>query len=140
MRLGSSNLASTPFRPYIKWLLLSALTLPGLYVLLNWQLNRGTGLTQTFLQGVGVNRTTLVERRTRTVDLTILQEDERLPRRFFTIRWNGVWYIPQGGLYDHGLGRRRPRDMENRRSPGPGKFRGRSREQNGVTKPWLSSD
>lgn len=88
--------------PLVAWALLLALSLSALYVLLNWQLNRGTGLMQTYFHGVGADRTPLVERVVRTVDLTTL-EDQRMPRRHSSIRWHGVWFVPRKAFYDLSL-------------------------------------
>ncbi len=94
--------ASPPTRlsAAVLWSAAAALTLAAAYGLLTWQLSRGTGLIQTFFDGVGADRSPLVERVTQTVDLTILHEDDRLPRRFFSVHWRGVWRIPRRGLYD----------------------------------------
>lgn len=87
-------------RKYAAWSVVALLTLSAAYVFLTWELKTDTGLTQTFFRGVGADRTRLVERRTPNVDLGILEEDTRLPRRSFSVRWSGVWHVPDGGLYD----------------------------------------
>ena len=41
----------------------------------------------------------------REVSLDFLREDLALPRRFFSVRWNGFWYLPEAGEYElHGVG------------------------------------
>jgi hypothetical protein len=75
-------------------------TAAAVYALLAWQLNLGRGLRQTFFEGVAADRSAVIERVTRTIDLSLLQEDDSLPRRFFSVRWSGFWWIPQRGLYD----------------------------------------
>jgi len=98
--LGLHGRPTTRFRLFATGWVLLALALSGLHMLLTWQLKTESGLTQAFFQGVGGNRTLLVERLTRTVDLHILEEDERLPRRLFSVRWTGVWHVPQQGFFD----------------------------------------
>ena len=81
-------------------LLLLAAVLSVLYILLSWQLTTDTGLTLTVFDGAGGNRTRLAERLARTVDLDELEEDEGLPHRVFSVRWTGVWHLPQQGFID----------------------------------------
>ena len=39
------------------------------------------------------------------ISLDFLDDDERLPRRHFSVRWRGYWYVPDGGPVDiHGAG------------------------------------
>ena len=71
----------------------------GSYLLLGW-LSSGAGLTLTFFDGVGADRRARVEQVSPSIDLTILDANDRLPRRFFSIRWRGVWRVAEDGLYD----------------------------------------
>ena len=39
------------------------------------------------------------------ISLDFLEEDERFPRRHFSARWRGYWYVPDGGsIQIHGVG------------------------------------
>ena len=39
------------------------------------------------------------------ISLDFLDDDERLPRRHFSVRWRGYWYVPDGGPVEiHGAG------------------------------------
>ena len=39
------------------------------------------------------------------ISLDFLDDDERLPRRHFSVRWHGYWYVPDGGPVEiHGAG------------------------------------
>ena len=39
------------------------------------------------------------------ISLDFLEEDERLPRRRFSVRWRGYWYVPDDGTIEiHGEG------------------------------------
>ena len=39
------------------------------------------------------------------ISLDFLDDDERLPRRHFSVRWRGYWYVPDGGQVEiHGEG------------------------------------
>jgi Dolichyl-phosphate-mannose-protein mannosyltransferase len=86
-------------RGVIGWSVFVAVTLAAAYAFLTWQLKTDVGVTQTFFQGTGEDRKPLVERRTTMVDLSILGEDPRLPRRSFTVRWTGVLHVPRFDYY-----------------------------------------
>jgi hypothetical protein len=103
MNPNEGQLAPSRFRAAAPWALGLVLALSGLYGLLTWHLDAQAGLTQSLFQGVGATRTLLKTRLTRTVDLSILDEDARLPRRVITIRWTGAWYVRRTGLYDLAL-------------------------------------
>ena len=36
----------------------------------------------------------------RGISLDFLREDPPLPRRFFSVRWNGFWYLPEAGEFE----------------------------------------
>ena len=41
----------------------------------------------------------------RGISLDFLREDPALSRRFFSVRWNGFWYLPEAGEFElHGAG------------------------------------
>jgi hypothetical protein len=64
-----------------------------------WQLARRSGLTRTVFGDTGFAGSPLRIDRTTDVDLKFLDEDRHLPRRFFSARWQGVWYVTEPGTY-----------------------------------------
>ena len=47
----------------------------------------------------------LVDRIAPEVTLDFLEADPDLPRRFFSARWHGFWYLPEAGRFSlHGAG------------------------------------
>ena len=76
--------------------LVTSLGLTGLsYVLEEW-LKIETGLVRSVELGVDDERTSLFTRTTSDIDLTFLDNDPELARRFFEVRWDGVWHVPEG--------------------------------------------
>ena len=37
------------------------------------------------------------------VTLDFLEDDPRLPRRFFSARWHGFWYLPEASVLELGI-------------------------------------
>ena len=58
-----------------------------------WLTTEG-GLTASFYRG-SVGEDLLFRRTTEDIDLRFLDDDPGLPRRFFRVRWEGVWYRPR---------------------------------------------
>ena len=76
---------------------IGACVLPG--IVLTWlshtldaQRKTETGLIQTFYEGSSLDGTPLFRRTTPDIDLEFLDDRPELPRRFFAVRWDGVWY------------------------------------------------
>jgi hypothetical protein len=69
-----------------------------------WALWTPTGLSETFFSEPGQGGQVLREQRSGRLDLGILEEDVHLPRRFFSIRWRGVWRVSVGGPQEIFLG------------------------------------
>lgn len=65
----------------------------------NRQLARRSGLTRTVYGEPGFPGMPLRSDRTDEIDLTFLDRDRHLPRRFFSVRWQGVWHVPKSATY-----------------------------------------
>ena len=63
------------------------------------------GLHRAVYPEVGFAGTPLVDDVSPGIDLDFLAGDPRLPRRFFSVRWQGFWYVPEAGEVElHGAG------------------------------------
>ena len=76
--------------------LLIGSTLAVTSALLDARLRTPTGLTQTFT----TNGLVRVEETAPNVDLAVLEAHRYLPRRYFNIHWQGIWYLRQAQLLD----------------------------------------
>ena len=74
--------------------LITCLGLSGVSHILHERLKTETGLAQSVVVDIDDVRSTLLERTTSRIDLSFLDRDPELPRRFFEVRWTGVWYVP----------------------------------------------
>ena len=64
-----------------------------------------TGLHRQLHSQVGFGGTPLLDDVTPEITLDFLDHDPTLPRRFFSVRWQGFWYVPEPGEVDlHGAG------------------------------------
>ena len=54
-----------------------------------------TGLVRTFYPETGFSGEPLFQDRTSELSLAFLDEDPTLPRRFFSVEWNGFWFLPR---------------------------------------------
>ena len=64
-----------------------------------------TGVRRQVFPAVGFNGTPLLDDVGTTITLDFLNEDPDLPRRFFSARWTGYWYVPEAGDVElHGSG------------------------------------
>ena len=59
-----------------------------------------TGLNRRVYPEVGFNGAPLLEDISANVTLDFLDEDPELPRRFFSARWHGYWYVPEARTVD----------------------------------------
>ena len=64
-----------------------------------------TGLHRQTWPEVGFNGLPLIDDTSPGVSLGFLDDDPSHPRRFFSVRWSGFWYVPEPGMFDlHGAG------------------------------------
>ena len=64
-----------------------------------------TGVRRQVFPDVGFNGTPLLDDVGTTITLDFLSDDPDLPRRFFSARWTGYWYVPEAGDVElHGAG------------------------------------
>ena len=64
-----------------------------------------TGVRRQVFPAVGFNGTPLLDDVGTTITLDFLNDDPDLPRRFFSARWTGYWYVPEAGDIElHGAG------------------------------------
>ena len=64
-----------------------------------------TGLHREIFPNVDFAGTPLAQGTARDITLGFLLDDPALPRRFFSARWRGFWYVPAAGEYQlHGAG------------------------------------
>ena len=54
-----------------------------------------TGLRRQVFPAIGFNGTPLLDDVHAAIDLDFLDDDPDLPRRFFSSRWTGFWYLPE---------------------------------------------
>lgn len=64
-----------------------------------------TGLRRQVFPEVGFRGTPLLDGVAPRITLDFLDDDPDLPRRFFSARWTGYWYVPDAGVVElHGAG------------------------------------
>jgi len=64
-----------------------------------------TGLSRQLHSQVGFAGPPVVDDATPRIGLDFLDDDPALPRRFFSVRWQGFWYVPEPAVLDlHGAG------------------------------------
>ena len=56
-----------------------------------------TGVRRQVFTGVGFNGAPLRDDIGDAITLDFLNDDPGLPRRFFSARWTGFWYVPEAG-------------------------------------------
>lgn len=74
--------------------LVTLLAVTELSHVLDERLKTETGLVQSVELGIDDERTLLFTRTTSDIDLAFLDDDSALPRRFFEVHWDGLWYVP----------------------------------------------
>ena len=63
------------------------------------------GLRRLVFSGVGFAGLPLLDDISSDVTLGFLEADPTLPRRFFSARWHGFWYLPEASVLElHGAG------------------------------------
>jgi len=77
-----------------------ALTLTVLAVLLDVAVVPPTGLVRTVYPEPGFTGQPLLQDRTADISLAFLDDNPRLPRRLFSARWKGYWFLPKGRSFD----------------------------------------
>ena len=64
-----------------------------------------TGVRRQVFPDVGLNGAPLRDDVGDAITLDFLNDDPDLPRRFFSARWTGFWYVPEAGEVElHGAG------------------------------------
>ena len=64
-----------------------------------------TGVRRQVFPDVGFNGAPLIDDVGDAITLDFLNDDPDLPRRFFSARWTGFWYVPEAGEVElHGAG------------------------------------
>ena len=64
-----------------------------------------TGVRRQVFPDVGFNGAALLDDVGAAINLDFLNDDPGLPRRFFSARWTGFWYVPEAGEVElHGAG------------------------------------
>ena len=76
-----------------------------LSLVLSARANELTGLARQVYPETGFAGAPVFDDISPDVDLGFLDEDPTLPRRFFSARWHGFWYLPKGAAVElHGAG------------------------------------
>lgn len=78
---------------------LIAVTLSALLLVTGTRAAERTGMRLQVYSGPDFAGEPLVDRIARDVTLDFLEADPELPRRFFSARWRGFWYVPESGRY-----------------------------------------
>ena len=83
----------------------AAVALTAFLFFLDARVSERVGLHGEMYPNVGFNGTALVDGVSREVTLDFLSDDPALPRRFFSVRWRGFWYVSESGEFElHGAG------------------------------------
>ena len=83
----------------------AAVSLTALLFVLDARLSERTGLRREVYANAGFDGAPLVDDVSPDVSLSFLTHDPEIPRRFFSARWRGFWYVPESGAIDlHGAG------------------------------------
>ena len=78
----------------------AALVLSVLLFLLNLSVEDRTGVRRQVFPEIGFNGAPLLDDVGAAINLDFLDDDPELPRRFFSARWTGFWYLPEAGQVD----------------------------------------
>ena len=82
-----------------------AVALTGLLLVLEERLSERTGLRRQVFANTDFEGVPFVADVSPDISLDFLDDDPTLPRRFFSARWRGFWYVPESGAIDlHGAG------------------------------------
>ena len=71
-----------------------------LSLVLSARANELTGLVRQVYPETGFAGAPVLDGISPDVDLGFLDEDPTLPRRFFSVRWHGFWYLPEGAAVE----------------------------------------
>ena len=80
--------------------LITALVLTALSTLLTHQFNTLTGLTRSVYASVGMRGEPVFQDTTSDISLALLDDRPDLPQRFFSMRWEGFWFVPREETID----------------------------------------
>ena len=68
--------------------------------IVNETLADATGLRREVYSETSFGGARLADAATSRIDLAFLDEDETLPRRHFSVRWSGFWYLPEASTVE----------------------------------------
>ena len=74
--------------------LITAVAFTAVSTLLTHQFNALTGLTRSVYAGVGLRGEPVLQDTTSDISLALLDDRPDLPQRFFSMRWEGFWFVP----------------------------------------------
>jgi Sulfatase/PA14 domain len=77
-----------------------ALTVTALAAIVSWAVAPQTGLVRTFYPKAAFAGPPLRQDRTEDLTLAFLYDAPELPRRFFSVRWSGFWFVPEEETVD----------------------------------------
>ena len=79
----------------VRWYLCVVATLTVLSGAMHGLIAPPTGLVRAFYSNSGFSGEPLFQDRSAEVSLAFLDEDPSLPRRFFSVQWDGFWFLPR---------------------------------------------
>ena len=83
----------------------TALACTAAWLVLGPQVAERTGLRRELFLANGFAGRPFRDEVSENIALDFLDDDERFPRRHFSVRWRGYWYVPDGGQIEiHGAG------------------------------------
>ena len=79
----------------VRWYLCVVATLTVLSGAMHGLIAPPTGLVRAFYSNSGFSGEPLFQDRSAEVSLAFLDKDPSLPRRFFSVQWDGFWFLPR---------------------------------------------
>ena len=78
----------------VRWCLCVVATLTVLSGAMHGLIAPPTGLVRAFYSNSDFSGEPLFQDRSAEVSLAFLDDDPSLPRRFFSVQWDGFWFLP----------------------------------------------